>query len=262
MGLLLSEVTSSTVETLLKTNLLVQHTKAKRHYKMKIHAFPGTEDICAYAWVDAANQNRHDGGSTQGVLIGLGPKNMQDGELGQVTPVVWSSTKIDRQCRSPGAAETQAAANGEDSLYYVRFQLAEIFSGCTNARKPALLVRTIPGCVVTDSRNVFDKLNCEVLAIKGAEKKSNLELISLKEAQQQNGVVLRWVHSEAQLANSLTKAGGSKELELFYKMQHQWRIVEDPSMRSARRRKAEGLDPLEMSLPTAAAKGSANGKET
>ena len=259
VGLLLSEVGVSTVDTLLRANLLVQHTKARKNHKMLIHRFAATEELCAYAWVDAANQNRPDGGSTQGLLIGLGPRSLQDGDLGKITPVVWSSTKIDRQCLSPGSAETQAAVNGEDALFYVRFQLAEIFHGCPDARQPTALVKTVPGCVITDSRNVFDKLNCEVLAIKGAEKKSNLELISLKEAQEQNGVKLRWVHSEAQLSNSLTKAGGSKELELFYKMGHQWKIVEDPAMQSARKRKAAGLEPLETvaarSLPD---EGSAN----
>ena len=58
-------------------------------------------------------------------------------------------------------------------------------------------------------------------------------------------MVIRWVHSEAQLANGLTKAEDHKELELYYRMQHQWRIVEDEAMRSARKRKSEGLTPLQ-----------------
>ncbi|CAE7864870.1 RE1 [Symbiodinium sp. KB8] len=103
----------------------------------------------------------------------------------------------------------------------------------------------VPGTLVTDSRNVYDKLNTEVLTIKGAERKSNLELLSVKEAQQRTQLHVRWVHSEAQLANSLTKANGGHEMELFYRMNHAWRIVEDPSMKSARRRKAEGLPPLD-----------------
>ena len=53
------------------------------------------------------------------------------------------------------------------------------------------------------------------------------------------------MHSEAQLANGLTKAGGGKEIELYYQMGHAWKIVEDPQMRSARKRKTEGLQPLE-----------------
>jgi hypothetical protein len=80
----------------------------------------------------------------------------------------------------------------------------------------------------------------EELSVKGAEKRSDLELLCLKSAQRNNNVVLRWVHSEAQLANALTK-GGAKELELFYKMQGTWRIVCDDLMRSARKRRKEGL---------------------
>ncbi|OLP95213.1 Retrovirus-related Pol polyprotein from transposon TNT 1-94 [Symbiodinium microadriaticum] len=86
-------------------------------------------------------------------------------------------------------------------------------------------------CGVSIKRNVFDKLETEVLSIKGAEKRTNIEMISLKESQQSTKVEIRWVHSEAQLANALTKVGNAKELELFYRMHHRWRIVEDPQMR-------------------------------
>ena len=74
-------------------------------------------------------------------------------------------------------------------------------------------------------------------------KKTNIELLALKEAQRNHGVIIRWVHSEAQLANSLTKHN-SQEMELYYRMQHTWRIVEDEQMMSARRRKTAGLAPL------------------
>ncbi|CAE7233664.1 RE1 [Symbiodinium sp. CCMP2592] len=87
-------------------------------------------------------------------------------------------------------------------------------------------------------------LATEVLSIKGAERKANLELLSVKEAQMRTELQVRWVHSEAQLGNSLTKQNGGHELELFYKMRHAWRIVEDPAMRSARKRKADGVPPL------------------
>ena len=248
-SLLLSEITKSTVETIIKVNLLVQHTRARKDYTMKIHAF-GDEELCLYAWVDAASQNRPDGGSTQGIYVGIGPLNMQQGAVGCITPICWHSSKIDRACRSPGAAETQAAVNGEDALFYARYQLAELTKGPVDTRNPSAMVSLIPGCVITDSRNVFDKLNAETLSIKGAEKKSNIELIGLKESQEQTGLVLRWVHSEAQLANSLTKSSGSKELELYYKMGQRWRIIEDPAMMSARRRKAAGLDPMASTPPT------------
>ncbi|CAE7274795.1 unnamed protein product [Symbiodinium microadriaticum] len=108
-------------------------------------------------------------------------------------------------------------------------------------------VERILGCIVTDSRNVYDKLETEVLVIKRAEKRTSIELLALKESQMNTKVQMRWLHSEAQLANTLTKSGGQREYDLYYKMGHRWRLVEDESMMSARRRKEQGLRPLEQS---------------
>ena len=244
-SLLLSEVSRSCVNTIIKTNLLVSHTRAKKHHVMKIHAFDPQEELCIYAWVDAGSQNRPDGGSTQGCFIGMSTMGLQRGEVLPVSPLSWSSSKIDRACRSPGAAETQAAVNGEDSLFYLRYQWSEIAYGQVQVHNPAGAVRRTKGCLISDSRNVFDKVNTEVLTIKGAEKRANIELLAIKAAQQETALEVRWVHSEAQLSNSLTKAGAAKELELYYHMGHRWRIVEDAEMKSARKRKQIGLEPLQ-----------------
>ncbi|CAE7714347.1 RE1 [Symbiodinium sp. KB8] len=249
VGLLLSEVNCSTVATIVRVNQLVQWTKDRKDYRLKIHGFSPSEPLGVYVWVDAASQNRVDGGSTQGYFLGLAPQTLIQGEVTAISPMGWGSHKIDRACRSPGAAETQAAVNGEDEMFFLRFQWSELLFGITNVRAKDQIVARIPGCVITDSRNVYDKMMSEVVSIKGAEKRANIELLGLKESQWSTKVQIRWVHSEAQLANALTKAG-SRELELFYKMGFRWRIVEDEKMRSARRRKAQGLEPLEGSSPT------------
>ena len=245
VSLMLSEVSRSQVSLILRANKLLFQVRARKDHAMILHAFNESEPLGMYAWVDAGSQNRPDGSSTQGILIGLAPTSMMTGAVGQVSLMSWHSNKIDRACRSPGASESQAAISGEDLLYYARYQWSEICFGELDVRNPDECVRKVPGTLVTDSRNVYDKLNTEVLTIKGAERKSNLELLSVKEAQQRTQLHVRWVHSEAQLANSLTKANGGHEMELFYRMNHAWRIVEDPSMKSARRRKAEGLPPLD-----------------
>ncbi|CAE7649118.1 RE1 [Symbiodinium sp. CCMP2592] len=243
VSLLLSEVPESTVETIVKANLLAYHAKGRKDHQMIIHQFSPEEPLALFGWVDAASQNRRDGGSTQGIFIGLGPASMLTGDLGKVTPVAWHSNRIDRACRSPGAAEAQAAINGEDALYFARYQWSELVHGRPEVRDPDATVAKVTGCLVTDSRNVYDKLETEVLVIKGAEKRTNIELLSLKEAQRHHGLLMRWVHSEAQLANALTKHN-SKEMELYYRTRHMWRIVEDPERMSARRRKQAGIEPL------------------
>ena len=244
VSLFLSEVSQSTVSTVKKANILLQNTKARKDHVMRIHRFGQHEDLTMFVWVDAASQNRLDGGSTQGTFVGLGPSAMLRGEVGRVTPIAWQSAHIDRVCRSPGAAETHAAVNGEDALYFARFQWSELLHGRVNVREPDATVAKVTGCAITDSRNVYDKLHNEVIVIKGAEKRANIELLGLKEAQNSTGLQVRWCHSEAQLANGLTKAGHPREMELYYRMGHQWRLVEDPEMRSARKRRSAGLSPL------------------
>ena len=114
-------------------------------------------------------------------------------------------------------------------------------------RAPVQAVQQITGCLITDSRNVYDRLNTAVLSVKGAEKRTNIEFIALKESQEQTGLILRWVHSEAQLANALTKGSTCREMELYYGMNHSWKIVADPEMQSARKRRAQGKEPLSSS---------------
>ena len=175
VGLLLSEVGTSTVETLIKTNILTSNTKARKQHRMIIHGFEAEEPLALYAWVDAGSQNRHDGGSTQGIFVGMGPAALQEGELGSVSPIAWHSSKIDRACRSPGAAEAQAAVNGEDALFFARYQWSELEYGNVDPRNAIKTVLQTGGCLVTDSRNVYDKLKEEVLVIKGprSEPRSN-----------------------------------------------------------------------------------------
>ena len=244
VSLLLSEVAQSTVSTITKANSCLRRARAQKKHAMKIHAFPETEELGLFGWVDAANQNRVDGYSTQGILIGLAPTTMLQGDLCQVTPVAWHSNRIDRACRSPGAAEAHAAINGEDALFFARYQWHELLHGAQDLRAPEQDVKNITGCLITDSRNVYDKLATTVLSIKGAEKRTHIEMIALKESQLQTGLILRWVHSEAQLANALTKRHNCKEMDLFYHRNHAWKIVEDPEMRSARKRRADGDEPL------------------
>ena len=244
ISLLLSEVGSSTVDTVIRSDILLAHAKARATHKMLIHSYPKEAELGLVAWVDAAAQNRLDGGSTQGIMVGLAPMALQSGDVCAVSLMSWHSSKIDRKCRSPGASEALAAINGEDCLYYARYQWSELLHGEVDLRHPDRTVEKVPGCLVTDSRNVYDKMHNEVLVITGAEKRTSIELLGLKEAQRRTQVAIRWVHSEAQLANSLTKQGGHHELEMFYKMGFRWRIVEDNQMMSARRRREHNLQPL------------------
>ena len=77
---------------------------------------------------DAAWANKpNDVDSMEGILARMSTPRLPEAMEGNVAPVFWRSAKIDRVCRSPAAAETIAAFNGEDDLFSLRILWCEIF---------------------------------------------------------------------------------------------------------------------------------------
>lgn len=245
VSLFLSQIRDSTVATMIEVNKMIYKLKCHRKHCLLIHGGLRVDDMLVAGWADAAAQNRPDGKSTQGIFVGITSKRLLQGEMCPVSPMVWQSSKIERQCRSPGAAESLAAINCEDSMYAVRLQLFELLGNQVNVRKTETQVAKIDAVLVTDSTNVYDRMQSEAYVPKGPENRTALELLGLKEASVRTNMPIRWVHSDAQLANSLTKDAEQQQLQRFYNLGQRWKIVDDPMMRSARNRKKLGLEVFE-----------------
>ena len=71
MSLLLSQVVSSTVETMIEVNKLIYKTKCHRKHALKVHGGLKVSDLLVAGWADAAAQNRTDGKSSLGIIIGI-----------------------------------------------------------------------------------------------------------------------------------------------------------------------------------------------
>ena len=108
------------------------------------------------------------------------------------------------------------------------------------------LVSQVVGVLVTDSRNVYDRVDKPYITPKGANKKVDIEMMAIKESQLHTKLHVRWVNSDAQLANTLTKRE-DHQMSRFIALGQQWRIVYDASMSSGKRLKAQGRDPLQNS---------------
>lgn len=247
VNLLLSKANTATVQDLVETNKLLKKAKAKKGQKLIIHPIAPSELLVA-AWTDAAHANRTDGSSTKGIFIGCSSQRLMDGELERVSPVYWTSAKISRVCRSSASAETRAAVDAEDILYSVRFQLSEFLGNEINIWDCDSVVNQVPCVLVCDSKNVYDRLSQTMLTLRGAEKRSDLETLCLKEATETATVQLRWVNGESQLANSLTKPSEPHQIFLFLARNCRWRIVYDPELMSGRKRKSLGLGSLDGSV--------------
>lgn len=244
VGLLLSKVNQSVVHDIIEMNKLLRKAKARRSQAIIIHK-QKPEDILLAAWVDAAHANRPDLSSTKGIFIGSASKNLLDGSMETVNPIYWNSSKITRVCRSSASAETRAAVDGEDQMYSIRFQLSEFRGTSANVWNPDLTAKATTGVLISDSKNLFDRLSQTMLTLKGAEKRSDLESLCLKESMSSSNVIVRWVNGDSQLGNSLTKENEPHQLLHFMARNGRWRIIYDESLMSGRKRKSLGLQPLE-----------------
>ena len=152
--------------------------------------------------------------------------------------------RADRSRSPPRSSEpamgfTAGAHWTDQVLCFARFQMSEMMGFPVNIRNIRPVINHVPGCLITDSRNVYDKVSAEVVSTKGAAKKVDLTLMRIKESQVLYNLVVRWVHSDAQLSNSLTKGKELRQLLLFFEMGQRW------PMSSARKRKMKGQLPLE-----------------
>ena len=247
VGMLLSKVHKGTVQEIIDTNKLLQRAKLSQHQKMYIHRQDPGKALLA-AWADAADASRPDGSSTKGVLIGWTSDRLLQGDLCRISPVFWQSAKIQRVCRSSGAAETRAAVDAEDELFAVRFQVREFQGGQVSLWNVDGAVMDASGVLISDSKNLYDKLGQTVMTLRGAEKRADIEALCLKESMGATGLTVRWVNGDSQLANALTKSHELHQLIEFNRRDGQWRIVYDPDLLSGRRRKQLGLSSLETAV--------------
>ena len=242
VNFLITSIPVSTVGDLNRANKLVRDIKKWKHLKYKIHTFDSQQGLDMVVWTDAGWANRPNGkDSTEGIFVGLTDKRLQQGWETNVTPIHWRSGKIERTCRSPACAETMASLDGEDDLTYLRILWNEMRGIPICPRDVDQAASHTTGYVITDARNLFDKLSRATPVVKGAEKRSDIEAISLRENLDRGNSKILWVNGNAMLANSLTKPQEKSQLMLYVHMGFRWKVIYDENMMSGKKRTRLGL---------------------
>ncbi|CAK9111156.1 unnamed protein product, partial [Durusdinium trenchii] len=210
LGQLQSSITKANIETIKATNKLIRENFQHRYLSARINQL-GVEDprsVHFVAWSDAALANRIDLSSTGGFLIAATSEKMLLGERAPLTLVSWRSSRLARKARSSLAAETQAMSEADQELLFVRLAWAEFCAFEVDLKASEKAISQIPGTVVTDAKALFDillKSDLNSAAAGLRDKYSALEVLCLLESLAKLGTKARWVHSDQQLADHLTK---------------------------------------------------------
>ena len=121
----------------------------------------------------------------------------------------------------------------------------EICGGLLDARYPSEAACQVPAALVTDSRNLFDKIQRPTVCVKGAEKRSDIEAIALRENLEMTQTPMNWAHGGAMLSNSLTKPLEKNQFWNYVQFGFRYKIVHDERFRSEKVRRKEGVTAFE-----------------
>ncbi|CAE7032785.1 RE1 [Symbiodinium natans] len=246
VSMLLSQVTRATARTLREANKLVREVHGQRHLSTHISYLPGVapEEVHFVCWTDAAVANREDMSSTGAYLIAATSPGILCSEAVPLSVTAWRSAKLPRVARSSLSAELQAFSEGEEELMFTRLSWAEMCGLEVHLDEPWKTFGKIVGVMVTDAKSLFDvirkgDLNTSGLGMK--DKYSTLEALSLLERLARGCTITRWVNSDAQLADALTKCKADSSL---HKMLAEgiWKLVYDENFVSAKKSRARKIE--------------------
>ena len=233
LGWLQSQINKATIATLSEGNKILHETKVHSDVTIKFQPIP-VNDIRFVVFSDASFASRKNPDSHQGMMIMASHKKIAENQSCPVNPLIWHSKKIQKVVVSTLSAEAMSLAGAVDSLTWLRLYWAWLRDGnCkwqladeTLLRLPPAFAAILPTDDSTDSQpplqNVLSKLPEKTQSIITTDCKSLFDLISrhappscgefrtqlqakLIKEHLRNGIQIRWVPSQAQLADALTK---------------------------------------------------------
>ena len=239
-SMLAGTVQKSTVNDLLAANKMLRFAKANNDAALEYTPLGDLNDLTFVAFSDAAFATRDDLASQGGYLILMVHKDVvESGVVGRYHVLDWRSFKLPRVARSTLAAESQAASEAADCLHYtVCFYKALLDPDLKFNSKDAFLWPNKPALVV-DAKCLYDLLaRDELQATSGSDKRTALETLTTKDKLKEIGATTRWISSERQYADGLTKNSAAQLLANRLRT-HQVKLVADETYQAARKKTAQ-----------------------
>ena len=161
----------------------------------------------------------------------------------------WRAWKLKRKAIGSNDAEVQAVLEGEDANFRVKLLWSELHGAGWDRPVHADQVswaeqqaRDIPGILCTDSRGGYDAVQVNESPLLGLSNlRSALQAMQLRESMMRVGTSLRWLASDYDLADSMTKKRPDCRTGLTkYPSKRLWCIAFDPSFTAAKKNAKSG----------------------
>ena len=227
---------TATIEDALHLNKLVRLQNKHAEAPLVFHA--GIARPLIVTFCDASWASRKDGSSQGGMFTIMADASALEGSLSVFSPLGWHSRKLPRVARSSTSAEVQMASTATDAHEFIKKILLDWFNKePIHHDKVDDAMKQVQSVMVCDSRNLYDALSkIESSGLHLEEKRTAIEVLSIRERTQATGVTIRWVDSDQQLADGLSKNNEYEQL-LEICQQGAFRLVFDPRFTSAKKKR-------------------------
>ena len=217
LSMLQSKVNHAKVETLIEANRVLH--EGKRHHDASLCIQPiAPKDFRFLAFSDASFASKTNPDSHAGSIILGTHKDISSNISCPISPISWGCKKIQKVVTSTLSAETMSLASTLDQLSWLKLYWAWFQDPSVDWKNPneslpklphAFSSSTLKGDIdsqdvaATDCKSLYDLVS-RTAAPNCQEYRTQLQARAIKEFLNE-GTVLRWVHSGAQLADCLTK---------------------------------------------------------
>ena len=229
-------VTTATTTTLLEANKVLRYAKQNGDVGLEFRSLGRKEDMTFIAFSDASFACRADNSSQGGYIVAMVDRATAEGAEGHYNVVDWRSWKLARISRSTLAAESQAASEAADSLLFT----------CTFWNliwKPWLVLNDlqtpkmpVEPALIVDAKALYDLLvKPEVQASSGTDKRTTIEVLVTQDKLACCSAKTRWVSSEQQYADGLTKQTAAQLLAERLRT-HMVKLKSDTTFQAAKKK--------------------------
>ena len=187
---------------------------------------------------DASFCSRPDGTSQGGYFVLLAPKHVLETQEDVYHILDWKSFKLPRVARSSLSAEAQSAGCAADATEFACRYYEHLLQPDVPLATLLNLKSSLAPTLVTDAKALFDSYHRESLVSNVTDRRSSLEIRVVKEQISGLGGGLRWVSSDRQLADGMTK--DSMRQQLADKLRHgRIKFLYDPNYVAAKKKTLE-----------------------
>jgi len=203
LGEIQTQLSKPTVQTLLQGNKVLREAQSTSDVSIFFRNINPAE-LTHVAFGDASFASPKQLASFQGSIICATSPKLLKNEKAPVSPLTWSSKKINRVVRSTLSAEAFSMSRSVDQLGWMRLLWGTIAVDNFDWRKPPEAFKMLPSAaIVTDCKSLYDLVSRT--AIPSCEEyRTTLEVLLIRERCLEH-CTFRWIPTSLQLADALTK---------------------------------------------------------